>query len=112
MKKTTTETRSRTGSLFKHPPTGFNSSRDARLIYALYVYNNGITLANLPEITGLGRTTCHRMLKLFNMPFPVGYGMTIESTDTGYKVADWGIIDTTKIKDNLTKETAKNYVTK
>lgn len=104
--------RNRTGSLFTQPPTGFNSSRDARLLYAFFVYSKGITLDSLPEITGLGRTTCHRMLKLFNMPFPVGYGMTIESTDTGYKVRDWGIIDINKIANNLKQNIAKNYVTK
>ncbi len=95
---TDSKKKTRTGKLFKEPPSGYGSARDLRVLYSLMSSKDAfVTLANMVEDTGLSRTTVIQVVRLLQESFPTGYGMEIKSSINGYQVLDTGIFDSKKL---------------
>lgn len=80
-----------TGTLFCTPLSGYGSSRDLRVIFS--IMQGACSLSQLTLRAGMGRSTVFNVIQLIQEPFPVGYSMVIESTEQGYVIKDFGVIN-------------------
>lgn len=95
----TAKKKTRTGLLFSEPPSGYGSSRDLRVICSLMNHKKTyVTLSEIMEDTGLGRTTTILVIRLLQEEFPKGYGMKISSSINGYQLNDTGVFDREKLE--------------